>query len=150
MKIKDSDSGVVISESENEQRRVERSISEVVRKEASFIQNRHISAVLSCDIIETDSSELVKTLKSKGNENKVRMTSFHKADMRVFKTGRRQMNQDSEVFKTKENQRDKGNQDTRRRIFLNHRSVTRLKDLKYKRISKTKSRSLEALRGKLR
>ena len=150
MKIKDSDSGVVISESENEQRRVERSISEVVRKEASFIQNPHIPADLSCDIIETDSSELVKTLKSKGHESKVRMTSFHKADMRVFKTSRSQKNQDSEVFKTKENQRDKGNQDKRRRIFLNHRSVTRLKDFKYKRISKTKSRSLEALRGKLR
>ena len=37
-----------------------------------------------------------------------------------------------------------------KRLYLNHRSVTRLKDLKYKRISKTHSRSLEELRLKLR
>ena len=150
MKIKDSDSGVVISESDNEQQRVERSISEVIRKDALFIQHPHITADLSCDIDEKDSFERVKTLKSKSSENKIKLTRIHKADMRVWKQSSRQVDQDSEGFKTKENQRDKWNQDTRRRIFLNHRSVTRLKDLKYKRISKTKSRSLEALRGKLR
>merc|ERR1712106_761383 len=37
-----------------------------------------------------------------------------------------------------------------KRVFLNHRSVTRLKDIKYKRISKTKSKSMEELRDKLR
>ena len=37
-----------------------------------------------------------------------------------------------------------------KRLFSNHRSVTRLKDLKYKRISKTNSRSLEELRLRLR
>ena len=37
-----------------------------------------------------------------------------------------------------------------KRVYLNHRSVTRLKDIKYKRISKTKSKSMEELRDKLR
>ena len=32
----------------------------------------------------------------------------------------------------------------------NHRAVTKPKDVKFKRISKAKSRSLEELRGKLR
>lgn len=37
-----------------------------------------------------------------------------------------------------------------RRVFLNHRNITRMKDVKYKRISKTKSKSMEELRDKLR
>jgi hypothetical protein len=36
------------------------------------------------------------------------------------------------------------------RVMSNHRSVTKVKDVKYKRINKAKSKSLEELRGKLR
>lgn len=36
------------------------------------------------------------------------------------------------------------------RVMLNHRAITRPKDVKYKRINKAKSKSLEELRGKLR
>lgn len=36
------------------------------------------------------------------------------------------------------------------RIMLNHRSVTKPKDVKYKRINKAKSKSLEELRGRLK
>lgn len=36
------------------------------------------------------------------------------------------------------------------RVMSNHRSVTKPKDVKYKRINKAKSKSLEELRGKLR
>lgn len=36
------------------------------------------------------------------------------------------------------------------RVMLNHRSVTKPKDVKYKRINKAKSKSLEELRGKLK
>lgn len=36
------------------------------------------------------------------------------------------------------------------RVMSNHRSVTKPKDVKYKRINKAKSRSLEELRGKLK
>ena len=39
---------------------------------------------------------------------------------------------------------------TYNRVMSNHRSVTKVKDVKYKRINKAKSRSLEELRGKLR
>lgn len=36
------------------------------------------------------------------------------------------------------------------RVMLNHRAVTKVKDVKYKRINKAKSKSLEELRGRLR
>lgn len=36
------------------------------------------------------------------------------------------------------------------RVMSNHRNVTKVKDVKYKRINKAKSKSLEELRGKLR
>lgn len=36
------------------------------------------------------------------------------------------------------------------RVMLNHRAITRPKDVKYKRINKAKSKSLEELRGRLR
>ncbi|XP_018331367.1 uncharacterized protein LOC108741179 [Agrilus planipennis] len=39
---------------------------------------------------------------------------------------------------------------TYNRVMLNHRSVTKPKDVKYKRINKAKSKSLEELRGKLK
>ena len=37
-----------------------------------------------------------------------------------------------------------------KRVYINHRSVTRLRDLKYRRITRTKARSMEELREKLR
>ena len=37
-----------------------------------------------------------------------------------------------------------------RRVYLNHRNITKMKDIKYKRITKTKSKSMEELRDKLR
>ena len=33
-----------------------------------------------------------------------------------------------------------------KRVYINHRSVTRLRDLKYRRITRTKARSMEELR----
>lgn len=50
--------------------------------------------------------------------------------------------------------RDKNNKQAQvtnyNRVMSNHRSVTKPKDVKYKRINKAKSKSLEELRGKLR
>ena len=37
-----------------------------------------------------------------------------------------------------------------KRVYINHRSVTRVRDLKYRRITRTKARSMEELREKLR
>ena len=39
---------------------------------------------------------------------------------------------------------------TSRRVYLNHRNITKMKDIKYKRITKSKSKSMEELRDKLR
>lgn len=39
---------------------------------------------------------------------------------------------------------------TYNRVMSNHRSVTKPKDVKYKRINKAKSKSLEELRGRLK
>ena len=86
----DSDSGVVINDVDPENRKIGRSVSEVMRaREDSTLRDKEI---------------------------------------KTFDVG------------------DKN----QKRLYLNHRSVTRLKDLKYKRISKTHSRSLEELRLKLR
>lgn len=47
--------------------------------------------------------------------------------------------------------RDRGKQVTNyNRVMSNHRSVTKPKDVKYKRINKAKSKSLEELRGRLK
>ena len=37
-----------------------------------------------------------------------------------------------------------------KRVYLNHRAVRRVRDLKYRRITRTKARSMEELREKLR
>ena len=45
---------------------------------------------------------------------------------------------------------DTGGYTCSRRVYLNHRNITKMKDIKYKRITKTKSKSMEELRDKLR
>ena len=45
---------------------------------------------------------------------------------------------------------DTGGYTYSRRVYLNHRNITKMKDIKYKRITKTKSKSMEELRDKLR
>jgi hypothetical protein len=60
----------------------------------------------------------------------------------------------SHVSTSDENNESLSNNDnvskTYNRVMNNHRAVTKPKDVKFKRISKAKSRSLEELRGKLR
>lgn len=53
--------------------------------------------------------------------------------------------------KTTKNNNNNNNQvTTYNRVMSNHRSVTKPKDVKYKRINKAKSKSLEELRGRLK
>ena len=58
---------------------------------------------------------------------------------------RRASDEDSKLMQRPPNQMTNYN-----RVMSNHRSVTKPKDVKYKRINKAKSKSLEELRGKLK
>ena len=49
-----------------------------------------------------------------------------------------------------QNENNNYNVVTSRRVYLNHRNITKMKDIKYKRITKSKSKSMEELRDKLR
>ena len=117
----DSDSGVVVSEAEVSMQRINRSVSGVI-KYGGTRENKLYQRYL-------------KSSKSEKNENAV---LEYPNDPIIISLEQR--NTPSEP-KTS---------DPSKRVFLNHRSVTRLKDIKYKRISKTKSKSMEELRDKLR
>ncbi|CAO1385221.1 unnamed protein product [Diamesa tonsa] len=72
-----------------------------------------------------------------------KLTNYHSSTMRYHEDSRRSSEED---FSTpKHNQVINYN-----RVMLNHRSVTKPKDVKYKRINKAKSKSLEELRGRLK
>ena len=72
-----------------------------------------------------------------------KLTNYHSSSMRYHEDSRRSSEED---FSTpKHNQVINYN-----RVMLNHRSVTKPKDVKYKRINKAKSKSLEELRGRLK
>lgn len=58
--------------------------------------------------------------------------------------------QDANQSKSKKNNNNNNQVTTYNRVMSNHRSVTKPKDVKYKRINKAKSKSLEELRGRLK
>ncbi|CAO1413998.1 unnamed protein product [Diamesa hyperborea] len=72
-----------------------------------------------------------------------KLTNYHSYTMRYHEDSRRSSEEDSST--PKQNQVTNYN-----RVMSNHRSVTKPKDVKYKRINKAKSKSLEELRGRLK
>ena len=123
----DSDSGVVFSEAEVSQQRINRSVSGVI-KYVGTSEN-------TGDII----SKYQRSLKSEKNDNPVlEYPTTAPNDQIIISLEQRTTPSEPKTS------------DPSKRVFLNHRSVTRLKDIKYKRISKTKSKSMEELRDKLR
>ncbi|CAG9769576.1 unnamed protein product [Ceutorhynchus assimilis] len=58
--------------------------------------------------------------------------------------------EDSERYKEGHQKPNTNQVKTYNRVMSNHRSVTKPKDVKYKRINKAKSKSLEELRGRLK
>jgi len=117
----DSDSGVVVSEAEVSMMRINRSVSGVI-KYGGTRENKLYQRYL-------------KSSKSEKNENAV---LEYPNDPIIISLEQRTTPSEPKTS------------DPSKRVFLNHRSVTRLKDIKYKRISKTKSKSMEELRDKLR
>ena len=117
----DSDSGVVVSEAEVSMQRINRSVSGVI-KYGGTRENKLYQRYL-------------KSSKSEKNENAV---LEYPNDRIIISLEQRTTPSEPKTS------------DPSKRVFLNHRSVTRLKDIKYKRISKTKSKSMEELRDKLR
>ena len=118
----DSDSGVVFSEAEVSQQRINRSVSGVIK----YMGTQENTG----DII----SKYQRSLKSEKDNNPTRSPN----DPIIISLEQRTTPSEPKTS------------DPSKRVFLNHRSVTRLKDIKYKRISKTKSKSMEELRDKLR
>ena len=132
----DSDSGVVFSEAEVTQQRINRSVSGVIKYmgwEGRNLKTR-------------DMTGYQRSLKSLKSENKSKQNISNLCP---------KLSPNDPVFICQDQRTTPSDPKTSpsepsKRVFLNHRSVTRLKDIKYKRISKTKSKSMEELREKLR
>lgn len=91
------------------------------------------------------------------NGSSTRKESLEEKICRVPSLGSRRSNEGTEYSPEEDNDRYKDGQKqntnqvkTYNRVMSNHRSVTKPKDVKYKRINKAKSKSLEELRGRLK
>ena len=85
---------------------------------------------------ESDSETVTSYEDHSSNDRRLLLGSYEKLNSLTMSIGRTRPEEEIQV--------------TYNRVMSNHRSVTKPKDVKYKRINKAKSRSLEELRGKLR
>ena len=147
----DSDSGVVFSEAQVSQQRVNRSVSGVIKTfgPAGLRQDADAQSFRSTEDLATHQRDLSSF---KSDPNTLPTVPDHGCiysipnDPIIISL---ESNKPSEP-KTVLSEPKIVPSEPSKRVFLNHRSVTRLKDIKYKRISKTKSKSMEELRDKLR
>lgn len=80
-----------------------------------------------------------------------RLTSYYDSSRSSTPVSqRRASDDDAKALEHQEHQNQHQHQHVYNRVMSNHRSVTKPKDVKYKRINKAKSKSLEELRGKLK
>ncbi|XP_067011240.1 uncharacterized protein [Anabrus simplex] len=79
-----------------------------------------------------------------------RLQALYGSFERLHETPQRQCHSNGQVPVAGEEQQQSQQVTTYNRVMSNHRSVTKPKDVKYKRINKAKSKSLEELRGRLR
>ena len=144
----DSDSGVVFSEAEFGQHKVNRSVSGV-REIAGWGGNTYLSTEDIINAAKRDTK--TATYDSKAPPCDQNTISNHQNTTSSFpNTVQNDSFTDPSDLNAVPSDLNTVPSDPSKRVFLNHRSVTRLKDIKYKRISKTKSKSMEELRDKLR
>ena len=85
---------------------------------------------------DSDNETVTSVEESGTSERRLLLGSYEKLNSLTVSIGKTRREEEIQV--------------TYNRVMSNHRSVTKPKDVKYKRINKAKSRSLEELRGKLR
>lgn len=122
-------------------------------KETSLLAQRRDnfrmrSVVLTAEVKSIDSDKEIKECKSQISKE---VWSYSYVPKRMTPAA----NSDEDV--TSNNESEEGEPETRstqvvtyNRVMSNHRNVTKPKDVKYKRINKAKSKSLEELRGRLK
>lgn len=79
-----------------------------------------------------------------------RLTSYYDSSRSSTPISQRRASDDDAKSLERQEHQTHQHVTTFNRVMLNHRSVTKPKDVKYKRINKAKSKSLEELRGKLK
>lgn len=88
------------------------------------------------DDVDDDDDDTIRHLDDSGSDRRRLLGSYEKLNTLAVTPVKPRLDEEIQV--------------TYNRVMSNHRSVTKPKDVKYRRINKAKSRSLEELRGKLK
>ncbi|ERL91112.1 hypothetical protein D910_08453 [Dendroctonus ponderosae] len=150
--LNDSDSAVVMEDADYENPyqmpkfrtadgiTVMRSISDAIDPNLKYGSRRNNGFLRRPEILET----VYSVEEDADNDNQ-------KEEMSDLSKRRESTPQGDEEYHEENSQKPNTNQvKTYNRVMSNHRSVTKPKDVKYKRINKAKSKSLEELRGRLK
>ncbi|XP_034934576.1 uncharacterized protein [Chelonus insularis] len=169
----DSDSAVVLEETSDDPApprfrsnitdvTVIRSVSDAVEPSNKYSSMRRTNGYLRRpEILETvysveedsENQELSESteINSESQEKKTKMLKSSKGKLHdIYGSFERLTQEDSPPSERPRDETGQQAQVTYNRVMSNHRSVTKPKDVKYKRINKAKSKSLEELRGRLR
>ena len=143
--LNDSDSAVVMEESDHDgrPRPVCRSVSDAFEPHHVYISRRTNGFLRRPDVLET-----VYSIEEDGSneDSTTKLTELSGSFERLNETP----NDQTQLSTTTTPTTQDPPLTTYNRVMSNHRSVTKPKDVKYKRINKAKSKSLEELRGRLR
>lgn len=131
-----------------------RSVSDALDPNLKFTSVRRSNGFLRRpEILETvysveEDGDNEANSESKSEANRKRDAFASKSEKAVCVE--EEKNTKDEQISNDEGKRGSNQVTTYNRVMLNHRSVTKPKDVKYKRINKAKSKSLEELRGRLK
>lgn len=150
----DGDSTKGLSAQNSTEKEINNKTDEEKYQETSLLAQRRDnfrmrSVVLTAEVKSIDSDKDVKEPKPKVNKE---VWSYSYVPKRMTPA----TNSDEEVISTNESEHEGEHEPrstqvvTYNRVMSNHRNVTKPKDVKYKRINKAKSKSLEELRGRLK
>lgn len=142
------------SQQENSEQQSPKNTSTDVAEKRDKFKNRsdkRITDVADDPLFNSDSISIASTNQSSSSTFWEKLTSYYdyasKSDSRSSTPVHRRRASDEE---SQTLQRSPSQMTNYNRVMSNHRSVTKPKDVKYKRINKAKSKSLEELRGKLK
>lgn len=141
------------SQQENSEQQSPKNTSTDVAEKRDKFKNRSDKRITDATDDTSDSISIASTNQSSTSTFWEKLTSYYdyasKLDSRSSTPVHRRLTSDEES-QSQSLQRAPNQVTTYNRVMSNHRSVTKPKDVKYKRINKAKSKSLEELRGKLK
>lgn len=129
----------------------QRDVSDVAEKRDKF-KNRSDKRISSAidDTSDTISISTIHSQSSIASSFWERLTSYYDSSRSSTPISQRRASDDDAKKPEVQQEHQYQHMSNYNRVMSNHRSVTKPKDVKYKRINKAKSKSLEELRGKLK